>query len=112
MNVHPIKNDADYQAALLAVEQLMDAEFNSPEGDALDIWVTLIEVYEAKHFSFANAEHNKSDMPIEEIQTPFYLDSDVMQYLSKKCAFNTESLRILINDLLRKDIEIAQRVAL
>ena len=50
MNISPIKNDADYQAALLEVDKLMDAELNTPEGDALDVWVTLIEAYEAKHF--------------------------------------------------------------
>jgi len=50
MNIYPIKNDADYHAALRTVDELMDAELNTPEGDALDIWVTLIEGYEAKHF--------------------------------------------------------------
>ena len=50
MNITPIKNDADYQAALLQVDRLMDAELNTPEGDLLDVWVTLIEAYEAKHF--------------------------------------------------------------
>lgn len=40
------------------------------------------------------------------------LDSDVVEYLNKKCDFDSERLRVLINDLLRKDIEIAQRVAL
>ncbi len=50
MNIFPIKNDADYQAALAEIDKLMDAETNTPEGDALDIWVTLVESYEAKQF--------------------------------------------------------------
>jgi HTH-type transcriptional regulator / antitoxin HigA len=50
MTIFPIKNDADYQAALMEIERLMDAEINTPEGDALDIWVTLVESYEAKQF--------------------------------------------------------------
>lgn len=50
MNIQPIKNDTDYQAALKEIDNLMDAELNTPEGDALDIWVTLIEHYEAKQF--------------------------------------------------------------
>ena len=37
------------------------------------------------------------------------LDSDVAAYLKEKSADNTEKLQILINDLLRKDIEIAKR---
>lgn len=50
MNIHPIKTDADYQAALKEIDKLMDAELNTEEGDALDIWVTLVEHYEAKQF--------------------------------------------------------------
>jgi len=50
MNIFPIKNDTDYQAALAEINKLMDAEINTPEGDALDIWVTLVESYEAKQF--------------------------------------------------------------
>jgi HTH-type transcriptional regulator / antitoxin HigA len=50
MNIYPIKNNADYQAALAEIDKLMVAEFNTPEGDALDIWVTLVESYEAKQF--------------------------------------------------------------
>jgi hypothetical protein len=49
-------------------------------------------------------------VPVEDIQMPVYLDKDVMQFLNKLCDFNAEKLSILINDLLRKDIEIAQRV--
>lgn len=50
MNIKPIKTRADYRAALKAVESLMDARANSPEGDLLDVLVTLIEAYERKHF--------------------------------------------------------------
>jgi hypothetical protein len=49
-------------------------------------------------------------VPVEDIQMPVYLDKDVMQFLNKQCDFNAEKLNLLINDLLRKDIEIAQRV--
>lgn len=50
MNIFPIKNEANYQAALAEIDKLMDAEINTPEGDALDIWVTLVVSYEATHF--------------------------------------------------------------
>lgn len=49
MNIKPIKCEADYDAALARVGQLMDAQLDSPEGDELDVWVTLIEKYEAEH---------------------------------------------------------------
>lgn len=50
MDIKPIKTDADYQAALKEIESLMMAESDSPEGEKLDVLVTLIEAYEAKHF--------------------------------------------------------------
>lgn len=50
MNIKPIKSRADYKAAMKAVESLMSARANSPEGDRLDVLVTLIEAYERKHF--------------------------------------------------------------
>lgn len=39
------------------------------------------------------------------------LDKDVLAYLNKKCDFNAEKLQVLINDWLRKDIEIARSVS-
>ena len=49
---------------------------------------------------------------INSLSVPIYLDPDVLDYLNKKVNFDSENLRILINNLLRKDIEIAKSVAL
>lgn len=49
MNIKPIKTETDYTEALQAVENLMDAKIDTPEGDNLDVLVTLIEAYEEKH---------------------------------------------------------------
>jgi HTH-type transcriptional regulator/antitoxin HigA len=49
MNIHPIKHEADYEAALERITFLMDAETDTPEGDELDILATLVEAYEAKY---------------------------------------------------------------
>ena len=50
MDIKPIGTKADYRAALKAVESLMTAKARTPEGDRLDVLVTLIEVYEQKCF--------------------------------------------------------------
>lgn len=50
MDIKPIKTDTDYRTALAQIEKLMMAEFDSPEGEKLDVLVTLVEAYEAKHF--------------------------------------------------------------
>ncbi|MGL4476295.1 MAG: helix-turn-helix domain-containing protein [Shewanella sp.] len=50
MDIRPIKTDADYCAALNDIENLMMAQPDTIEGEKLDILVTLVEAYEAKHF--------------------------------------------------------------
>jgi HTH-type transcriptional regulator/antitoxin HigA len=50
MEVKPIKNESDYDAALAEIADLMDARANTPEGDRLDVLVTLVEAYEEKHW--------------------------------------------------------------
>lgn len=50
MDIKPIRTKKDYEAALKDVEGLMGAKRNTAEGDRLDVLVTLIEAYEARHF--------------------------------------------------------------
>ena len=50
MNIRPIKTRADYRAALKEVEALMAAGRDTPEGERLDVLVTLVEAYENKHY--------------------------------------------------------------
>ena len=50
MNIKPIHSEAVYVASLNRIDALLDANPGTPEGDELDILVTLVEVYEKKHF--------------------------------------------------------------
>jgi len=81
MNIKPIKTEADYEAALERIMTLMDAELDSPEGDELDIMGTLIEAYEAKHFTV-----NKPN-PIEAIRFRMeqygLKDKDLVPYIGR-----------------------------
>jgi HTH-type transcriptional regulator/antitoxin HigA len=52
MEISPIKIQRDYQRALREVEALMSARRNTPEGDRLDVLVTLIEAWERRHYRF------------------------------------------------------------
>jgi HTH-type transcriptional regulator/antitoxin HigA len=49
MDIRPIRTKADYRAALKEVERLWEADPGTPAGDRVDVLVTLIEAYEAKH---------------------------------------------------------------
>jgi HTH-type transcriptional regulator / antitoxin HigA len=50
MDIRPVKSEEDYRAALREIELLMRAEAGSPEGERLEILVTLVEAYERQHF--------------------------------------------------------------
>lgn len=50
MDIKPIRTDADYRAVLKEIETLMTAAPDTPEGERLDVLVTLVEAYEARHF--------------------------------------------------------------
>ncbi len=52
MEIKPIKTKADYRAALKEIETLMPARAGTPEGERLDVLVTLVEAYEKKHYHF------------------------------------------------------------
>ena len=43
MNIKPVRIKADYRAALKEIEGLMTASANTPEGERLDVLVTLVE---------------------------------------------------------------------
>lgn len=46
----PVRNEADYQAALAEIESLWGAHVGTPEGDRLDILATLVDAYESEHY--------------------------------------------------------------
>jgi HTH-type transcriptional regulator/antitoxin HigA len=48
-DLKPIRNEADYDAALDEVDRLWGAKSGAPDGDRLDVLATLIDAYEAKH---------------------------------------------------------------
>jgi HTH-type transcriptional regulator/antitoxin HigA len=50
MNIRPIRTARDHRAALKTVESLMNSRRNTPEGERLDVLVTLIEAYERQKF--------------------------------------------------------------
>lgn len=50
MDIKPIHTEADYESVLSRIEEIFDAERDTPEGDELEILASLVEVYEKKHY--------------------------------------------------------------
>ncbi|MDE0058378.1 MAG: XRE family transcriptional regulator [Defluviicoccus sp.] len=50
MTRKPLETEADYDAALSAIDRLMDAAPGTPESDEIEALVTLVEAYEVAHW--------------------------------------------------------------
>jgi len=50
MQIRPIRDDKDHRAALAEIDKLWGASIGTPEGDKLDILVTLVETYEERRW--------------------------------------------------------------
>jgi HTH-type transcriptional regulator / antitoxin HigA len=50
MEISPIKTVSDYAAAMRRIEAVWGAVPGSPEGDELEVLVTLAEAYERQHY--------------------------------------------------------------
>ena len=50
MELKPIRNKKEHQAALKAIEALWNAEDGSPAADRLEVLSLLVEHYELEHF--------------------------------------------------------------
>uniref|UniRef100_UPI0040477C48 helix-turn-helix domain-containing protein n=1 Tax=Roseivirga sp. TaxID=1964215 RepID=UPI0040477C48 len=50
MNIKPIRNESDYQSALVRLEVIFDAKRGTDEGDELEVLSILIDTYEKEHF--------------------------------------------------------------
>lgn len=62
MEIHPIRTEADYGAAVAEIERLWGAEPGTDEGDKLDILATLVEKYENEHWPIDTARVDPIDM--------------------------------------------------
>lgn len=107
MDIKPIKTDEDYNYALERVNALFEAKPNTPEGDELDILVTLIEKYEQIHYPIPEPD------PIEAIKFMMeqngLTDADlgvilnsrsrVSELFNRKRALSIKQIRILTEAL-------------
>lgn len=91
MDIKPIRTETDYNKALKEAEELMTAKKDTPEGDWLDILVTLIEAYEEKHHPILPPE------PVEAII--HQMDS---QGLSRKDLIPLIGSRARVSEILNK----------
>ena len=54
MDIRPIRTDRDHRTALAEIEALWNAAPGTPEGDKLDVLVSLVEAYEERRWPLNN----------------------------------------------------------
>jgi len=83
MEIKPIRTEADYEAALKEIEKLVESQPDTPQGDRMEVLVTLVEAYETKHFPIPEPND-----PVEVLE--YYMESrglsrsDLIAYLGSK----------------------------
>src|ERR1035437_10053394 len=120
MEIRPIRSEADYQAALKEIEKLMESQPGTPEGDRMDVLVTLVEAYEAKHFPIPEPddavgvlEYYMESRGLSRSDLIDYLGSKerVSEVLNRKRGLSLEMIRRLHHGLgIPADLLMGKRV--
>lgn len=102
MDIKPIKTEADYTEALLAVEGLMSAQKDTPESDKLDVLVTLIEAYEEKHHPVLPPE--PVEAILHQMESQGLSRKDLVPFIGSKAGVSEilNKKRSLSIDMIRK----------
>lgn len=103
MEIKPIRTEADYENALVHIEQLWDAKPGSPEGNRLDVLVTLVEDYEEKKHPIPPADpietilHYMESKGLSKSDLEPYIGSNisVLEILNRERTLSLEMIRNL-----------------
>lgn len=97
MTIRPIRSDDDHRAALAEIDRLWGAAPGTPEGDELDVLVTLVEKYEEQRW------------PIRE---PDWDPVDVLHYAIKELGHTQQQLAVLLGSASRASEILSRKRAL
>lgn len=103
MKIKPIRNEDDYQHALMRLEEIFDAKRGTDEGDELEIISILIDNYEDEHFPIEMPDPIEAikfrmeqlGMKQKDLAEIFGFKSRVSEILNKKRKLTLEMVRKL-----------------
>ena len=107
MNIRPIKTEQDYNESISRIEELWGAKKDTPEGDELDLLVTLVEAYEMKNYPIAPPDpieaikFRMEQMGMTNVDMEKYLGSQsrVSEILSRKRSLTLKMVKALYKGL-------------
>jgi len=63
-----------------------------------------------REYDFSRGERGKFYYPDARLNTPIYLDKEILTYLGERAKAKGVEISELINDILRKDIDLFEAV--
>ncbi len=63
-----------------------------------------------EEYDFSNAEKGKFYRPLNELEIPIYLDSDVKEFYTQLSIKREADLSKIVNSILKKEIEIYKEI--
>lgn len=63
-----------------------------------------------EEYDFSNAEKGKFYRPLNELEIPIYLDSDVKEFYTQLSIEREADLSKIVNSILKKEIEIYKEI--
>lgn len=109
MNIHPIRTDKDYKAALHELSTYFDNEPTpgTEDGDRFEILATLVEAYEAKHFPIEAPDPieairfrmEQGGLTVKDLVPSIGQPNRVYEVLSRKRGLTLEMIRNLHRNL-------------
>lgn len=90
-----IKDEEEYQKVLIRIDELIDSEQNTPEGEELDLLALLVEHYEETNFPIPDPD------PIDVIK--YYIE---MRGMKTRDLANIIGDETLVSRVLNKETEL------
>lgn len=121
MNINPIHTEADHKATLKEIAALMesDPELGTPDGDRLDILVTLVQAFEAKHAPIGAPDPveaikfrmEQSGLSVKDLEPMIGKSNRVYEVLNRKRPLTLAMIRRLHSSLgIPAEVLIAESV--
>ena len=122
MDIRPIHTETDYKTTLEEISTLMasDPALGTPEGDRLDILVTLVQAYEAKHVPVGAPDPveaikfrmEQSGLSVKDLEPIIGKSNRVYEVLNRKRPLTLAMIRRLHKNLgIPANVLIAETVA-
>lgn len=89
MEIRPIRTDEDHEAAVREIETLWGAETGTPQGDRLDVLITLVDAYEDRRWPIPTAD------PVEAIKNSMAMEGRTQSDLAELLGSASRASEIL-----------------